>query len=213
MGGVLLPVILLLVLLSAIAAGSAAYVRTEVLIADRFRSSSQALYAAEAALDLAVAELRALPLWTAVSGGSVASRHSRGSFTATHRLPGGGSVELCCGRGTMFARLAASSSLSPMTWRRTLTWRPYLWAPFDSLVRPDRPTGLMIVVFVADLAGTDGITSAEKLLLRAEGMDTGGGRRVIEAVVHRDRAGGGEGSDRGGGGGRVTRILTWHEVR
>ena len=60
-GSALLPVTLVLFLFSAIAVGAALVVRVELTVADRFRESAEALYAAEAALEVAVAELKACP--------------------------------------------------------------------------------------------------------------------------------------------------------
>jgi hypothetical protein len=221
-GSALLPVTLVLFLFSAIAIGAALVVRVELMVAERFRQSAEALYAAEAALQVAIAELEALPDWTPVVDGGHRSRFADGSFTGSKRVPGGGSVTVCCGAGSAFERLTSESQASPVPARRALAWQPFLWATFDALVPRDPATRLYVLVFIADSADEEAATD-EAVLVRAEAIDPGGLRRTIESLVARrpaqnpelvtTAANGPLQSDEMPASAPVFRVLTWREVR
>ena len=213
-GSALLPVMLLMLLFSAIAIGAAAVVRVEVLVADRFRRSAEARYAAEAALGAALAELRRSPDWAPVTAGIQTSVLSQGAFAGYQSVPAGGTVHLCCEPDSVFGRLEHETRAARSPSRQALVWRPFLWTSFRGLTGSAASERLYLVVFVAAAtgreapAGTDG-TGAEgasegeddSLVVRAEAVDPAGLRRVVESLVGRRR---GEG---------VVRTLTWRDVR
>jgi hypothetical protein len=181
-GSALLPVTLVLFLFSAIALGAALVVRVELTVGERYRESAEAFHAAEAALEVAVAELQAQPSWLAVVDGGRHSKFTDGSFTGAKRVPGGGSVNVCCGTGSAFERLRSESQASPVPARRALTWQPFLWATFDALVPQDPASRLYVLVFAAESADEEA-PAAEALLVRAEAIDPGGLRRTVESLV------------------------------
>ena len=219
-GSALLPVVLLMFLLSALALGASVVVRTELAIADRFEQSARALHAAEAALEVALTDLRAMASWVpAVTGGS-RSAFSQGAFAGSRPVPGGGSVSLCCDAGSLAGRLEAETSLSSVPARAQIRWRPFLWAPFDALVPQQPPSRLFVVAFIGedeDEAGLEGSTDAnETVVVRAEAVDPGGLRRSVEAVIARLPPSGPPGAPGGAGGGAPPRpigVLSWREVR
>ena len=220
-GSALLSVTLLMCLFSAIAIAAAVVIRVEVIVAQRFRHSAEAFHAAEAALQVAVSELRALPSWTSVVNGDQTSQFTQGVFLGGKNLPGGGVVNVCCGTGSAFDRLAASSRASPVPARRVLVWRPFLWTTFDALVPRDPPSRLYVIVFAADDEEDvgDGDTNGI-VLLRAEAIDPGGLHRTMEALVARPvpEPAAGDGSDvtsaeEPAARPSVVAILTWREVR
>lgn len=205
-GSALLPVMLLMLLFSAIAIGAAAVVRVEVLVADRFRRSAEARYAAEAALGAALAELRRSPDWAPVTAGIQTSVLSQGAFAGYQSVPAGGAVHLCCEPDSVFGRLEQETRAgSPF--RQALVWRPFLWTSFRALTGSTASDRLYLVVFTAatgrEVAGAsgDGVGEDDSLVIRAEAVDPAGLRRVVESLVGRRR---GEG---------VVRTLTWREVR
>ena len=188
-GSALLPVLLLMFLFTAIALGAAAVVRIEVIVAERYRQSAEAMHAADGAIDVAVSELRNIAEWTPVLNGARRSVHSQGGFGGLRTVPGGGSISLCCAADSVSGRLAAETALSASPARRLVAWQPFLWATFDSLVPRNPPSRLFVVVFVGEdeeEVGLDGNRDAnETVLVRAEAVDPGGIRRVIEALVAR----------------------------
>ena len=210
-GSALLPVMLLMFLFSAIAIGMVVVVRIEISVAMRFVQATQALHAADAAVALALTELRAMGDWTPVLAGAVQSVRSDGIFAGRKDLPGGGSVVICCGSSSVAGRLAGESALSGAIARRTLPWRPFLWAPLEALL-PGSPLGrLYVVVFVEDDEGEeDGNGSADanrRVVVRAEAVQADGLRRAVEALIER------EPGDPLRGLAPAVRLLRWREVR
>lgn len=190
-GVALLPVLLLTLLTSAVVLALAVVVRIEVLVAARHHRATAALHAAEAGVHAALGELRHLPDWTPVVTGAMQSSQADGAFAGARTVPGAGPIALCCGPGSAAARLASEMALSAVPARRRLAWRPFMWVPFDTLVRRER-TGLFVIVWVANDEEDPGGPSAETngaILIRAEAAGNGGGRRVVEALVARQPAG------------------------
>ena len=149
--------------------------------------------------------------WTPVLAGAVQSVRSDGIFAGRKDLPGGGSVVICCGPSSVAGRLAGESALSGAMARRTLAWRPFLWAPLAALL-PGSPLGqLYVVVFVQDDEGEeDGNGSADanrRVVVRAEAVQPDGLRRAVEALIER------EPGDPLRGLAPAVRLLRWREVR
>lgn len=219
-GSAILTVILVMVLFSAVAITTAVVVRVEILVADHYKDSAAALFAADAGLDAAIAELRTLPDWTIVVSGTRQSAYSQGPFAGRKAVPGGGSVFVCCGADSASARLATDTALSPLPARRTVQWRPFLWTALDAIAPRDPPSRFLVVVWVAndegDRAGGAANDTNETVLIRSEAMEPRGARRIVEALLGRHPPTGGLYS-----GGSVTEeerrmrvgILRWREVR
>ena len=93
-GSVLVSVTLLMFLFAAVAVAAAVVIRVEVIVSERFRQSTDAFYAAQAALDVAISELRSLPSWVSVATGDQTSRFSQGGVSGVKSVPGGGSGRL-----------------------------------------------------------------------------------------------------------------------
>jgi hypothetical protein len=210
-GSALLPVMLLMFLFSAIAIGMVVVVRIEISVAVRFVQATQALYAADAAVSLALSELRTMSDWTPVLAGTAQSSRSDGVFAGRKLLPGGGSIVICCGSASVSGRLEAESALSGAAVRRTLQWRPFLWSPLAALL-PGSPLGrLYVVVFVEDDEdeedGNGSVDVNGRVLVRAEAVQPDGLRRVVEALIER------EPGDPVRGLAPAVRLLRWREVR
>lgn len=218
-GSALLPVLLLMFLFTAIALGAAVVVRMEVVVAERYRQATEALHAAEAAIDVVTAELRGMPAWTMVLSGARRSGYASGPFSGSRGVPGGGTIALCCGPGSVSARLNAETALSPLPARRAIAWQPFLWTAFDTLVPKDPPSRLFVIAFVGnDEAEMGAEDENDMLLVRAEAIDPSGARRTIEAMLARRPAGESEPEGPGPGpvrppGPPIVGILQWHEVR
>jgi hypothetical protein len=201
-GAALLPVMLVMFLFAAIAFGATAVVRIEVMVAERFRQSAEAQYAAEAGLELVLSELRSMPTWAPVVSGLQRSALVDGEVAGQKAVPGGGTVTVCCDNGSAADRLTIETRLSPLPARRAVDWKPYLWTPFDRLVRGEQPSRLYIAVWVAgqeDVTAGEG-EDGEAVLVRADALDPGGRRRTIEAMAQRRSP-------------DALRVLAWREVR
>jgi hypothetical protein len=179
-------------LLSAIAIGAATVVRVEILVADRYRQSAEAFFAADAALQSTLAELRTIADWTPVVAGTVASSLSDGAFTGSKGIPGSGAVEVCCGPQSAAGRLAAETTLAPVPARRSVAWRPFLWTTMNALAPRNPPSRVYVVAWVAnderDPAGSVGDTN-HTVIIRAEAIEAAGYRRSVEALVARQPPG------------------------
>ena len=210
-GSALLPVMLLMFLFSAIAIGMVVVVRVETTVAARFVQATQALHAADAAVALSLSELRTMGDWTPVLAGAVQSARSEGVFAGRKLLPGGGSIVICCGSASVGGRLAEESALAGAVARRTLQWRPFLWAPLAALLPGSSLTSLYVVVFVEDDEDEDdGNGSADvnrRVVVRAEAVQPDGLRRAVEALIER------EPGDPLRGLAPAVRLLRWREVR
>jgi hypothetical protein len=218
-GSALLPVMLIMFLFVAIALGATAVTHVETLVVDNYRHAGMAVSAAEAGVEIVVSELRALGEWTPAINGTRQSPLSQGAFAGAKPIPGGGTVDLCCGPASASDRLSNDTALSPVPARRTLQWRPYLWTTIDALAPRDPPSRLFVAVWVAndeDDAGGAIADSNDLVVIRAEALDAQGLRRPIEVLLGRQPLSGGLYS-----GGALTEeerrmrigILRWREVR
>jgi hypothetical protein len=219
-GSGLLVVILFTALFSAIAIGAAVSARVEVAVSEQYRQSMAALFAADAAAEAVVAELRGLGDWSPVVQGMLRSGASQGSFEGPKSIPSGGTVTLCCGPGTASDRLAADMQSSAIPARRAILWRPFLWSAFDLLAGRTAPTRLFVVVWVSndeeDLAGGSAVDTNGAVLVRAEAFERDGVRRIVELRLVRQPEGSGlysEGSLSEEERRMRVAVLKWREVR
>jgi hypothetical protein len=218
-GSALLPVLLLMLLFSAIALGSASVIRLELLIQERFAQGAEGLYAAEAGMAAALAELRQMPSWTPVLDGSRTSAFSEGALVGEKVLPSGRMV-ICCTPGSLTDRLERESAASAVAARRVLRWRPFLWTRFSALPPAAPRPPLMVVVWVADdEAEADGDVEADEngvVIVRAEAVN-GALRRGVEAHVAQPSAGGPAMAPPGGPFGAIppgaVAVARWRELR
>jgi hypothetical protein len=206
----LLIVLTLTFLFSALAIGTTTVVSVEADVSARYRDGVEALYVADGALGLVLAELRPLPDWTPALQGAVHSEASRGSFMGSATL-GGGTVFLCCGGRSVAERLSQEAAASPVPGRRGLPWQPYLWAPWDALVPRASPGRFFIVILLQDDEedgdGDSGRDSNGIVVVRSEAIRADGLRRTVEALVAR------EPGDPDHGIPAAVRVLRWREVR
>lgn len=167
-GVALVVALMALLLLTAIGAALVLATSTEVLISSSFRGGVQALYAADAAVEWAAADVAAVvPDWPTLLGGSVRSPFVDGAPSGSRLLADGSVVDL--------SSVAAANP----------AWRLYAYGALrDLLPISSRPSPFYVVVFVApDPAGP------ERLKLRAEAFGLRGAHRIVELDVLRSGAG------------------------
>jgi PilX N-terminal len=209
-GSALLIVLTLTFLFSAIMIGAATVVTIETTVSGRYKDGIEALYIADAGLSVVLGELRGLPDWTPILGGALSSRASQGMFTGSASVAGG-TVFLCCGARSVFARLSNESASSAVPARRTLAWHPYLWSSWNALVGEPGAGQFFLIALIQDDEDDgdrdDGTDLNGVVVVRSEAVRPDGLRRSVEALVAR------EAGDPGHGIPASVRVLRWGEIR
>lgn len=165
-GIALVVTLLAMAMVSGLAVGLVLVSSSEVQIAASFRVSQEALYAADAAAEWALAELSAADDWPAVLAGTETSSLSDGEPRGTRRLVDGSTIDL-----------SALRAANP-------AWRLYGYGSLQALVPADGPSSpFYLVVFVAP-----GEAGVEWLDVRAEAFGPRGAHRIV--LVDLSRRGG-----------------------
>lgn len=166
-GIALLVVTLAMALIGGLGAAIVLTTASEAQIAARFRTSEEALYAADAAAEWALADLSAAADWAVVAGGGAVSTFADGAARGTRTLVDGSIVDLDAVRA------------------RNADWHLYGYGRLGDLVAPaDRASPFYVVVFVA----ADPL-EADRLNLHTEAFGPRGARRVVEVNLSRQATG------------------------
>ena len=185
-GTALIIALLAMMLLTALGAATIMVSRTETAIANNYRNSQEALYAADAAVERVIQDLLMVPRWNDILGGTVQSGIIDGAETAQKALPGGGRITLT----SATTQLQAATDAADLWGANNPRWRLYAWGPLSELL-PDETldSPMYVAVWVADdPAETDDDPLADvngTLTLHAEALGPGGTRKVIEVTVAR----------------------------
>jgi hypothetical protein len=178
---------------------------TETMVAANFRNAQDGVYAAEAALGLAVAELGAVPDWTLVLDGSSRSVFVDGSSFGPATLADGSPLDLAgivhmlnCRRTTDCSASSLVANTAQRPWgANNPVWRLYAYGRLSSLLpAPGLTSAQYVVVMVADDpsendgdplrdSASESAPGAGVLLVRAEAFGPRGSRQVLEATVAR----------------------------
>jgi hypothetical protein len=195
-GAAMIIALMSMMLLTALGAAVVMVSRTETAIANNYRTSQEALYAADAAVERVVQDLLMVPRWNDILAGSSQSSFIDGAMTATQDLPGGGRIVLCCGAGTATGELQAETDSVDLWGPNNPQWRLFAWGPISRLLGNDAiDSSMYVVVWVADdpadgpsAGAADGnplLDANGTLTIRAEAFGPGGTRKVIEVTVAR----------------------------
>ena len=194
-GTALIVALLSTVLLTALGAAVVLVSRTETAIAANYRSSQEALYAADAAVERVMQDLLLIPRWNDVLAGTVQSGFIDGAMSSQKTLPTGGKVTLCCGAGSATGELQALTDTADDWGTNNPKWALFAWGPLSDILDNNAIDSRMyVMVWVADdpADGTGGIPDGNPLLdangtltLHAEALGPGGTRKVIEVTVAR----------------------------
>ncbi len=217
-GVALIIVLLVMMLLSVLGLSLTMVTSSEERVADSYLGGSEAFYAADAALELAVQELARVPDWSHVLDGTVTSAFID-SQVSLQGWPGG--QARTSGEATAFVNCRRTSCTTAELDARTSErpwgannprWRLFAYGP----VRDMSPSGTIdspgyVAVWVGDdpsendgkplvdgeeVAGPNPGRGVLTLLVHAYGPSS---RRVIEATVAQAGTG--------------VRVLSWREVR
>jgi hypothetical protein len=205
-GVALLVALLATVLMSALAAGLALGAATETMIAANFRVVQETQHAAEAVLELAIAELATVDDWSAVLGGGRRSAFADGTPRGIRHLPGV-TVNLDQVVGLANCARAGGCTESEMTavtadrpWgANNPRWTLFLFAPLEALGTGADGACCYVTALVGDdpyendanprLDGFAEVSpGADVLLVRGEAFGTHGSHGTRVATVSR-RAG------------------------
>ncbi|MCA1560394.1 MAG: hypothetical protein LC753_18965 [Acidobacteria bacterium] len=185
-GSALLITILLTTMLGMLAGAFALLARTETMTAGNLRRARAAVYAADALIQRVMPEFEGRS-WNDVLSGAVVSSLTYGSAGDVRRF-GAIQVILCCGGGSLTARLQASSDGN---WARSgdrPVWRLYAWGSLEQIAGA-AGSSLYVALWVSDdRAEADGNPLADSngaIRLHAEALGPSGVRRAIAAVVAR----------------------------
>ena len=190
-GTALVIALMSMMLLTALGAAVVMVSRTETAIANNYRNSQEALYAADAAVERVVQDLLMVPRWNDILAGGVTSSFSDGA-AASIVLPGGGRINLV----NATAALQAATDTADMWGPNNPQWRLFAWGPISRLLDTLAiDSSMYVAVWVADdpadgpsAGAADGnplLDANGTLTIRAEAFGPGGTRKVIEVTVAR----------------------------
>ena len=198
-GAALITALLATMLLTALGMAAVLVSNTETMITSNYRRSSEALYAADAAIEIVVQDLLMVPRWNdVISGGAVGapwpsamtSSFVFGPTSGDIDIPGGGIVRLCCDSSSVSGQLQSETNSANLWGANNPTWRLYAWGPLNNIL-PTQTVGgdAFVAVWVADdpsegdgnpMADTNGV-----LTLHAEAYGSAGTRKIVEVTVNR----------------------------
>jgi hypothetical protein len=181
-GTALLTALMVTALLTTIGGVLAFMIVSETMISVNYRSACETLYAADAGIERAMADLRTMGDWSPVLAGAATSGFNdgttapRGMVDLEQRT-----TALQAESDARFGGVAANPN-SPV-------WRLFAHAELTRVVPPDRPALPYVAVWVADdPADADGNPARDAngvLMLRAEAFGATGARRIVESTVGR----------------------------
>jgi len=214
---------------------------TESKISRNFKTGSEALYAADAALERAVDDLRAVADWNTMLSGAAQSAFVDGAPAGSRTLADGQRIDL--GKILNLANCqkvvdCSGSDMDNVTSERPWgpnnpRWQPFAWGPLNDMA----PAGTVnspfyVVVMAADDPSEndgdplrDGLTPCAPghvtvcnpgtgvLALRAEAFGPFGAHKILELTISRTDLTGSEEDYNDGSGQAGVRILSWREVR
>jgi hypothetical protein len=221
-GFALLITLMAMSLLSALGLALVLNTATDVLIADHFRAAREALYAADAGIEYAIADLETVADWNSVLRGARQSTFSDGSPGGSRTLSDGSAIDLTRATNMLNCGHAAECSVDEMNSSTPLRpwgannprWNLYAYGPLSAVVSTGTVNSSMYVaVWIADDQSEndndptiDGATNTNPgsgvLVVHAEAFGPRATHKVLEATVARAQ------TPRGASG---VRILSWRE--
>jgi Tfp pilus assembly protein PilX len=207
-GIVLLCALMVITLIATLGTAVTLIVSSESAAAANYQASQQGLYAADAGIERAIAELRVLSTWSAVPS-SATSFFDFNDGQATPQGPDGSMLNLA----QMTIRRQAESDALCATVPDRPVWRLYAHAPLSRMVPGAGNITPYVVVWIADdpdeIDGNAAVDTNDVVMLHAEAFTVRRGKRAIAATIRREEA-------MAAGLPGVTRsdvsIIAWHEM-
>ena len=179
---------------------------SETMIAGNFRNGSEALYAADAAVERAMEDILTVPDWNKLLDGSTQSAFVDGAPTGTRTLPDGSTIDLTqainmanCQKVTTCSDADMNAITTERPWAtNNPRWKLYAYSRLQDLL-PTTATinsAYYIVVFVGDdpsendgdptKDGADATNPGSGVIaMRAEAFGAQGAHKVIELTLAR----------------------------
>ena len=185
-GTALVIALMAMMLITALGAATVMVSRTETAIANNYRNSQEALYAADAALERVVQDLLMVPRWNDILSGVATSGFIDGAPGATKTLPGGGKITLTAAT----AELQSETNTANLWGANNPQWRLFAWGPLSDIANDTSiDSAMYVAVWVADdpieIDGNPANDSNGTLTLHALALGPTGTRKVIEVTVAR----------------------------
>ena len=179
----LIATLMAALLLVALAGVLAPLSMIETAVGVNHRRAVQALYAAEAALELAVAELGSLSDWSTALNGSTRSAFRDAALAPV--LPDGASIDLIAiSAGLRTDGAGATSAGRGLDWRLFAHGRLSAWTPVPAGYGP-----WLVAVWIADDAADpnpdSGLDGNDAILAHAAAFGPRGARRAVQATLVR----------------------------
>jgi hypothetical protein len=188
-GAALVIALMSMMLLTALGAAVIMVSNTETRIADNYRNSQEALYAADAAAERVVQDLLMIPRWNDILNGTAKSAFVDGTLGGQKTLPGGGRVTLWGSGNTATSQLQAETNAANMWGANNPSWQLFAWGPISDLLPGVVRSPMYVAVWIADdPAEIDGNPAADvngTLTVHAEAYGPSGARKVVEVTVAR----------------------------
>ncbi len=199
-GTALIIALMAMMLLTALGAAVVMVGNTETHIAMNYRNSTEALYAADAAVERVVEDLLLIPRWNDILADTAKSGFVDGAMSAAKTLPGVGHVTLCCGPNSATADLQAATDTANLWGPNNPKWRLFAWGPLtDILPNSVIDSPMYLAVWVADDPADATVDASGNLVpdgnplvdmngtltLHAEAIGPAGTRKVVEVTVGR----------------------------
>ena len=179
----LIATLMAALLLVALAGVLAPLSMIETAVGVNHRRAVQALYAAEAALELAVAELGSLPDWSTALNGS--TRSAFRDATLAPVMPDGARIDLAAiSAGLRADGAGATSAGRGLDWRLFAHGRLGAWTPVPAGYGP-----WLVAVWIADDAADpnpdSGLDGNDAIVAHAAAFGPRGARRAVQATLVR----------------------------
>jgi hypothetical protein len=208
-GTVLLCALMVITLIATAGAALGLIVSTELAVAGTYHASQQGLYAADAGIERAIAEVRVLSTWSSLpSFTSSSSDFNDGQITAGG--PDGSALNLT---QLTIQRQTESDAVHPNVPDRPV-WRLYAHAPLSRIAGLATSGTPYVVVWIADdpddLDGNPIVDTNDVVMLHAEAFAVRSGKRAVSATIRREQA---MAAEFPGVMRNDVRVIAWHEMR
>lgn len=185
-GTALIIALMAMMLLTALGAAVVMVSSTETHISSNYRTSQEALYAADAAVERVVEDLLMIPRWNDILSGASQSAFVDGAAGVSKTLPGGGTIRLT----SATAALQSDTDTLNLWGPNNPQWKLFAWGPLSNMLPNNQiDSSMYVAVWVADdPAETDAnpLTDGNgTLTLHAEAIGPSGTRKVVEVTVAR----------------------------
>lgn len=188
-GTALIIALMSMMLLTALGAAVVVVTNTETRIADNYRNSQEALYAADAAVERVVQDLLMVPRWNDILSGSTGLA---GVTSAFSDAPWSSSKQIISGQinlQTATTQLQAETTAANLWGPNNPQWRLYAWGPLEEILPGQIESPMYVAVWIGDdPAETDGnpqLDANGTLTVHAEAYGPSGTRKVVEVTVAR----------------------------